>query len=94
MAAHQIPYLHSITRVDLIKLFQKHIESRKEEIIEEYKKKELEKKQADPQEEYGRGRRVTHKPVKLEDDYQEWPIRHRKTPEPVHQKVSRKYSCV
>lgn len=68
-------------------MFKKHIEPRREEIIREYKANEEEKKESGPQEEYGRGHRVTHKPIKLEEDYQEWPIRRRKTPEPTAQKV-------
>lgn len=74
LAAHQIPYLQSITRIDLINLFKKNIEPRREEILREYKKKALEEQKAQNQEEFGRGHR-THKPVKLEEDFQEWPSR-------------------
>lgn len=68
LAAHNIPYLQSITRVDLINLFKKHIESRRDEILRQYKQKELEQKEHEAPEAYGRGHRATHKPIKFEDE--------------------------
>jgi hypothetical protein len=68
LTAHNIPYLQTITRVDLINLFKKHIEPRREEILRQYKQKELEEKQEEKTEAYGRGHRATHKPVKFEDE--------------------------
>ncbi|RCH93147.1 hypothetical protein CU098_001406, partial [Rhizopus stolonifer] len=69
LAAHHIPYLRSITRNDLIHLFKKHIEPRKEEIIAAYQKKQQE--QPLPIEEYGRGHRAVQKPTRFEDEVKE-----------------------
>ncbi|KAI7890420.1 uncharacterized protein EV154DRAFT_252033 [Mucor mucedo] len=57
LAAHDIPYLSSITRVDLINLFKKNIEPRRNEILQEYKQREAERLEAEAHETYGRGGR-------------------------------------
>lgn len=61
LAAHRIPYLSNITRSDLINLFIKNIEPHRQEILREYKQKQLEKKASEVQETYGRGHRVQKK---------------------------------
>lgn len=63
MAANNIPYLSSITRVDLINLFKKNIEPRREEILREYTQKKAQKHALEAQEEYGRGQRAKAKYV-------------------------------
>ncbi|KAG2202065.1 hypothetical protein INT47_006257 [Mucor saturninus] len=57
LATHHIPYLSSITRVDLINLFKKNIEPRRNEILQEYKQREAERLEAEAHETYGRGGR-------------------------------------
>jgi hypothetical protein len=92
LAAHNIPYLSSITRIDLIKLFQKNIEPRREEILREYNKRELEKQKSENQEEYGRGHRVVHKPVKLEGEISEMPKRsYQRKSDSINQKASKNF---
>ncbi|KAI9485267.1 MAG: Man1-Src1p-C-terminal domain-containing protein [Benjaminiella poitrasii] len=63
LSAHNIPYLHNITKSDLVNLFKKHIMTRREEILKEYRAKELEGQKV----QYGRGHRASHKPVKFAD---------------------------
>lgn len=63
LTAHNIPYLSNITRVDLVDLFKKHIEARREEILQEYKNKQ----DLNQHEVYGRGRRISHRPKKYEN---------------------------
>ncbi|KAI8088132.1 Man1-Src1p-C-terminal domain-containing protein [Thamnidium elegans] len=64
LTSHNIPYLSNLTRVDLIDLFRKHIEPRREEILREYKQQHVPFEESET---YGRGRRVSHKPKKYEN---------------------------
>ncbi|GAA5800819.1 hypothetical protein HPULCUR_006258 [Helicostylum pulchrum] len=69
--SHDIPYLSSLSRVDLIDLFRKNIESRREEILREYAQQH---EPVEEKEEYGRGRRdadgfkIPSLPKRREDD--------------------------
>ncbi|CEP12985.1 hypothetical protein [Parasitella parasitica] len=77
LSAHNIPYFQSITRLDLINLFKKNIEARREEILREYKRAELAEKQAEHTEELGRGHRTSHKPT----NFRELPVRMSRRPQ-------------
>ncbi|KAI8642165.1 Man1-Src1p-C-terminal domain-containing protein [Parasitella parasitica] len=67
LSTHNIPYFQGITRPDLIKLFKKNIEARRDEILSEYKAATLAEKQAEITQELGRGHRASHKPTKFTD---------------------------
>ena len=68
LAAHNIPYLQGITRNDLINLFKKHIEAKREEILADYNKQHS----AEQTEELGRGHRAIHKPVKFVNELEHY----------------------
>ncbi|KAK4508864.1 uncharacterized protein ATC70_013487 [Mucor velutinosus] len=70
LTAHNIPYMHGITRPDLISLFKKNILSRRDEILREHKKTEKPEEKIDNHEEkaLGRGRRTSQKPDNFYQD--------------------------
>ncbi|KAI9337104.1 Man1-Src1p-C-terminal domain-containing protein [Pilaira anomala] len=72
LTSHNIPYLSNITRPDLVKLFQKHVQDRREDILNEYRSKEPNTTKVTTNRSttgYGRGLRVSQKPKKYENDY-------------------------
>lgn len=72
LTSHNIPYLSNITRPDLVKLFQKHVQARREDILKEYRSKEPNTTKVTTNLSstgYGRGLRVSQKPKKYEGDY-------------------------
>lgn len=62
----------------MINLFKRNIESRRDEILREYKQAELAVKEAEDVEELGRGHRASHKPTKFVDDKLTLPKRRQK----------------
>ncbi|KAI7904462.1 Man1-Src1p-C-terminal domain-containing protein [Cokeromyces recurvatus] len=84
LTSHNIPYLQNITKSDLVNLFKKHIISRREEILKEYRSKQANKQPV----EYGLGHRVSHKPTKFyNDDFVESStIKRRRQQKPNHEK--------
>ncbi|EPB92123.1 hypothetical protein HMPREF1544_00948 [Mucor circinelloides 1006PhL] len=82
LTAHNIPYMHGITRPDLIKLFKKNIESRRDEILKQHRQAVSKEEKTDShEEELGRGRRASQKPDNFYQDQLFLPKRRQKRPE-------------
>lgn len=74
--------MHGITRPDLIKLFKKNIESRRDEILKQHRQAVLREEKTDGhEEELGRGRRASQKPDNFYQDQLFLPKRRQRRPE-------------
>lgn len=83
--SNNIPHRPSASKVELAELFETRIRSRRKEILEDYKLKELLKKEEEAKEVLGRGHRTPQKRFKIESDIFEStsrPLKSTKTEKP------------